>query len=359
MTGWRMIQARWRNIAAADCRQVDIWISRWRTSLRLVTSAAAVACRMGAAILLIQIVGPIGGRAQNADAKEGAGYAISERGPHHRTWSRVTEQPVRDGKVIRQTNSYVELATGMHYWEDGRWNDSEEVIEPAPGGAEARRGPIKVRFAANLNTAGAVRLTAPDGKVFRSHPLALYYVDAKDGRYELIARLKDSTGVLTADNEIVYPDAFTGAKCDVRFRYGRAHFEQDLILRQALPAPEQFGMEARRVRVCVVTEFVEAPAPERARHDISRLPASEVNDGNLAETALVEETLDFGAIKAYQGGAFPLADDAALLVPEGAAPTGKTWETWDGRTGDVQLSTDGAGDCAWVPGVPRRGGRDE
>ena len=117
----------------------------------------------------------------------------------------MTERQLRGDKVLYQTNSYDEIATGLHYFENGEWLDTQELIEPGEGGAVARRGPHKVRFAAQLNTAGSITLTDPEGRVFRSHPLALYYMDATDGRYEMIAQIKDSTAVLVSDNELVYP----------------------------------------------------------------------------------------------------------------------------------------------------------
>src|SRR2546425_3085210 len=41
-------------------------------------------------------------------------YRIAERGPHHRVWQRVTAETNPLGRVHYRTNSYTELATGMH-----------------------------------------------------------------------------------------------------------------------------------------------------------------------------------------------------------------------------------------------------
>jgi hypothetical protein len=267
-------------------------------------------------------------------ASAGVPFSIVERGPHHRTWARVSEFKLRDDKVFYKTNSYVELATGMHYFENGQWLDTQELIEPVEGGAIAQRGPHKVRFAAQINTAGSIILTDPEGKVFRSHPLALYYMDATDGRYEMIAQIKDSTAVLVSENELVYPDAFTNFKCDLRFRYTKNGFEQDVILRQSPPPPEQFGFRAETARICVVSEFLDSPMPEVQSHVLRRLSAADAGGTPLAEPDLIEQTLDFGLIKAYQGSAFPLGNEneGGGSVFEPVAQTGKTWEIWQGRT---------------------------
>ena len=71
---------------------------------------------------------------------------VTEKGPHHRTWSRVTEEVQRNGRVLSSTNTaYVELRNGMHYWEGSQWNESRTEIQRADGFAIARYGPHKVR----------------------------------------------------------------------------------------------------------------------------------------------------------------------------------------------------------------------
>lgn len=61
--------------------------------------------------------------------------AITERGPHHRTWSRVASDTNRQGQIISVTNvAYVELATGMHFQDPAtaQWTESEAQFEITP-----------------------------------------------------------------------------------------------------------------------------------------------------------------------------------------------------------------------------------
>src|SRR5437763_16067976 len=44
------------------------------------------------------------------------GYSITEKGPHERTWQRVRELVDKNGFSQTVTNSYVEMASGMHVW---------------------------------------------------------------------------------------------------------------------------------------------------------------------------------------------------------------------------------------------------
>ncbi|HEY6186023.1 MAG TPA: hypothetical protein VIW67_27515, partial [Terriglobales bacterium] len=99
--------------------------------------------------------------------------AIAERGPHHRVWRTVTSSFTQAGREIYRTNSYTELATGMHYFKDGTWQNSKEEIELFEGGAVARQGQHSVIFLPNINTAGAIDLLAVDGNRFRSHILGV------------------------------------------------------------------------------------------------------------------------------------------------------------------------------------------
>src|SRR6266849_615425 len=66
---------------------------------------------------------------------------IVERGPDYRV--------VRTGAG----GTYTELATGLHYFKDGQWQETQEQIQVAPDGstAYAVQGPHQVTFSANIN----------------------------------------------------------------------------------------------------------------------------------------------------------------------------------------------------------------
>ena len=93
---------------------------------------------------------------------------VVEKGANHRVWQKFSETGAPIG-------SYVELASGLHYWDGVQWADSREEIEIVEGGALAQRGPHKVGFAANANTLGAIDFVSSDNKRLRSHVLGLAY----------------------------------------------------------------------------------------------------------------------------------------------------------------------------------------
>jgi hypothetical protein len=224
-----------------------------------------------------------------------------------------------------QTKSYVELASGLHYWKDGEWVESKEEIELFQGGAVARNGQHQVIFAPNINSAGAIDLLTADGKRLRSHVLGLAYTDAATGQAVMIAEIKDSIGQLTAPNQITYPDTFTDFKADLRYTYTRGGFEQDVILLENPPSPLDYGLNPDTTRLEVYTEFLAPPAPGKATRVLKA--AAKNLRGKMVEPDLIDEILDFGLMQIGSGNAFPLRDNKDKSVP-----VGKSWEVRDGRT---------------------------
>ncbi|HEY9175905.1 MAG TPA: hypothetical protein VI136_26795, partial [Verrucomicrobiae bacterium] len=251
--------------------------------------------------------------------KPEAGYRVTERGPHHRVWMKVILETNSVGLVEAQTNRYTELATGLHYLQDGQWRESKEELELVAGGAIARQGQHKVRFAANLATVGAVELELPDGQRLRSHVLGLRYYDAGSGKAVWIAQVKGAVGELASPGVLLYPNAFTDLKADVRLTYTRAGLEQDIILRERPPRVELYGLNPATTTLQVWTEFLDAP-PLRRSAQLLRLRSG---------GELTDETLEFsGAMRMGRGRAFALG--VAASEPE--ADVAKQWVTVDGRT---------------------------
>jgi hypothetical protein len=94
-----------------------------------------------------QIVSPT-----SNEASSPGDYVVAERGAHEKVWARVTRKTNTLGQVTTRTNrAYVELATGLCFTNSfGGWEDSQELIEPAPGGAIARYGQHKAFFPTDL-----------------------------------------------------------------------------------------------------------------------------------------------------------------------------------------------------------------
>lgn len=217
--------------------------------------------------------------------------------------------------MVEQRRSYQELATGMHFKnERGEWEESKEEIEILPNnaGAIARKGQYKSIFPPEIKS-GLIELQTTEGQWLRSRVWGLAYFDVATGESVLLAEVKESEGQLIGDNVVNYPDAFTDLRADVRYTYTRAKFEQDVVLREEPPGPEQFGLNPESTRLQVLTEFVEAPQPAKASKQMG---------------GLTDETLNFGALSIGAGKAF----DATATKKFGQhVPVAKEWSVIEGR----------------------------
>ena len=236
---------------------------------------------------------------------------IVSRDANSRVWERTVYEADASGSVVPQKNRYVELATGLHYWENDQWKESKEEIELYPGGAIARQGQHKVIFAYNLATVGAIDLQTPDGLRLRSHILGLSYFDTDSGQSVLIAEVKDSIGELIAPNQVLYEDAFTDFKADVHYTYTKTSFEQDVVLRERPPLPEAYGLNSASTVLQVLTEFVAPPQPVIHENQIQ-----------TAMGARRDQTMDFGLMKMVRGKAFDVgSSDGEAPVATRTAPS--------------------------------------
>ncbi len=230
---------------------------------------------------------------------------VIDTGPNHRTWQSTRLATDESGQSTLRPSTFVEVASGLNYQdESGIWRASGDLIELADdGGAVALQGPIKVRFNGNLNVPGAISLTTVSNRVFRSHPIGLYYFAADTGQSALIARVKDTVAELHPPNQLVWRDCLEGVKADYRVTYTKAGLEADLILLERLPSPETLGISPRFARLEWFTEWLDMPEPGR-RERVLKAESDPVRRAAMVEPDLVEETLDLGDLWFPQGRGF-------------------------------------------------------
>jgi hypothetical protein len=251
-------------------------------------------------------------RAQNTP------YQVTDRGAFYRVWQRTNYVAGPDGKQVPRVNKYTELAVGLHYQKSGQWMESKEVIEILPNGmAAAVQGQHQAYFPGNIYN-GLIKLVTPDGIQMKSRPLGLSYGDGTNT--VLIAELKVSVGQVVGSNEIIYPDAFTDFKADLRYTYTKAGFEQDIVLREQPPVPQAYGLNPQTARLQVLTEFFNSPEPKKTRQAASR------------QNDLDDTTLAFGTMKVMKGKAFSIGDQEQTAVRSKGIPVAKSWQHWEGRT---------------------------
>jgi hypothetical protein len=160
-------------------------------------------------------------------------YAVADRSAHETRWQRVTWSANRLGHAEVRTNSFVELATGLNFFDETtqQWQPSREEWQVYPDAIAAQAGRHKVILATNLNLGGSVEVLMPDGVRLVSNPVGLGFYDPVDGKQTLLAEVKDCAPQRgAAANEILFRDCFNGIRGSIRYLYTRAGFHQHVVL---------------------------------------------------------------------------------------------------------------------------------
>lgn len=254
---------------------------------------------------------------------------VVERGPHHRVWEYYTTAINDNREISVVTNSYTELQTGVNYWDGKGWVESSEVIEAYEKGAVARHGQHQVIFSPHFNVPGVIDLLTSDGQRVRGTPVGLAYHDDATGKSVLIATLKDSLGELLPPNQVIYSDCFSNVLADIRYTYTKAGFEQDVILRENPPSPQEFGFDPATTRLEVWTEFQGSSDPQISSR-IAWHSALSPSGNKMAQPDVIDDTLQFGAMRTGPGKAFAL--DSDKMDGTELIPVVKRWQKSKGNT---------------------------
>jgi hypothetical protein len=225
-----------------------------------------------------------------------AGAAASERiqmdaGPHHRTIGVVRSITNVMGEAVTITNTYVEIGSGLNYLENGNWLPAAPLVEADLDGASLKRAAYSAKFKSNLKGAEPVVFRTSDGKVLRTRVMGLSYYDSATGEAVLLAETQDCEGQIVGDNRVLYPDAFDDVSADVEYVMTPGGWEQNVIIRSDLPAPDAFNLSPASTRLQILTEFVDPPAAREAK-------VARTKDG------LTDESFRFGEMHIKPGKAF-------------------------------------------------------
>jgi len=245
-----------------------------------------------------------------------AQYQVVDQGANYRVLQTTT---TRNG--TNTISRYTELATGLNFQNQttGQWTPSQEQITVLPqGGAAATQGQHQVYFPADIYN-GVLEVVTPDGRQLNSRPLGVSYDDARNT--VMIATLKHSSGVLTASNQVTYPDAFNGIKADLILTYRRGGFESDLVFREQPPTPDAFGLDTANSTLQMITEFFNTQDPQQS-------PGASDDWFGLQDT-----TLKFGSLTMTPGKAFAVRSPGSQLPASSSqTPVYKSWLHLQGRT---------------------------
>jgi len=251
-----------------------------------------------------------------------AAPVIAERGPHHRTWANVREIQTPRG-VTLETNTYVELQTGLHRWTDQGWVETDPRIEIFQDGAIVRNLQYQVIFSPNLADAGSLDILLPggqEGQRLRGHLLGLAYREGN--QLVFISEVKECAGIIggAEQNELTFADAFTDFHIDVKYVVQRGKLSQSILILDRLPHPREVGL-SDAAHVELMTEWVNFPAPQRDQRVLE-----EAQNG---QRALTDERIDFGPMRLAAGKAFAIGEETSI-----STRVAKSWEELIDETGN-------------------------
>lgn len=222
--------------------------------------------------------------------------------------SRASSNPGKAAATRNTGPQVIELATGMNYWDGSQWLPSDATFELTDDAFVANRVQHRTRLNADLNVIGAVTTTLQDGTTLRSTPIAIALYDPNDGRFAVISTLTNCTGILVESNQVLYPDAFSGGVCaSVIYTLQKGSFEQDVVISGRLnPLDYSFPTNAQ---IQIVTEFYDAPQPEKLRRPIY-IEEQETVRRRKVSPDLVDEVLGFSDLVFATGRAYTMPSEA-------------------------------------------------
>ncbi|MBN9692293.1 MAG: hypothetical protein J0M24_18760 [Verrucomicrobia bacterium] len=241
-----------------------------------------------------------------------------EQGADFRVVEWVTATTEESGEKLSITNRYTEVATGLHYRdEQGQWQETVAEFVAVPDGFVAARGPHQVALSTELTVPGAVTVVTADGQTLRSSPALLALTDRVSGESVLLAEVQPSRAEQIGPGTVLYANVLDSVPADLRTVYTAAGFECDLILREPLPDPGQYGLNPDTTDVEVYTEFFG-----------SRPTAVEVREVPVGEReSAADAQLTFGPMVMDRGRAFILPGERDSRE----VPVRKSWEQREGR----------------------------
>jgi RHS repeat-associated protein len=264
--------------------------------------------------LSAQTTGPVDQTASNTDP-QATPFTVANRDANSSVWESTTYEQNPSGEATPHIHHFTQIGTGLNHLVNGAWVDSKEEIDVLPNGtAHAIQGQHQAYFPGDIYE-GQIELVTPDGEHLKSRPLGLSYFDGQNS--VLIAELTNSVGAIVGNNQVIYTNAFTGLKADLRYTYTKNGFEQDIILHERPPTPESFGLNSQTTRLEVLTEFFDPPQP-----DIQSTAMPE-----QAGMSLIDQTLGFGQMHMIPGRAFLLGENSTAPT----AKVSKSWSLLDGR----------------------------
>lgn len=121
---------------------------------------------------------------QSPSEKTTESSTVIEQGENFAVYAKTSTFTNEAGQITRTTtNQFTLLENALNYRdESGAWRKSEDIIESFPGGAVARRGPVKAIFSSDVNSETVWDLQSSDGTRLRGGLRTIQVKDISSGK---------------------------------------------------------------------------------------------------------------------------------------------------------------------------------
>lgn len=233
----------------------------------------------------------------------------------------IYEDRGEDDTAVFRTNQFTVLENNMHYFENGEWKSSEDVLEPFPGGVIGRRGPNRAIFSPSLNSPAVFDILTRNGGRVRGGVRSILATDFSTGESVVLATVReDARAELLDQDKVLFADAFEGSlRASVIYIWRHNLFCQEVVLLEKPVLPGDFNSDT--VRLEIVTEFL-GTNPRLIEQEVPFGPNVRLSDN---------PTISFGDLAIVTGSAFPFdADRVGTIEPgENSTRVTKEWQKRD------------------------------
>ena len=210
----------------------------------------------------------------------------------------------QDGGRELVRSRYIELCTGLNYWDGEKWERSEAAFDEAEDEYAGNRTVHKVRVPKRLDRRGWLEVDFGGGYRQRSRPMCVIYYDEGSGESVVLGEYRGSVGRMVSSDTIIYEDAFDGLRCDLRVVIRLDGIESDVIIRERPMEPEDYGIGGKDVRLEVISEVEWDRVPEVRTVQVNKavgMGGSVSIDEEDDEVGLGDYRLDSGRV-VYEDG---------------------------------------------------------
>lgn len=244
-----------------------------------------------AVVFAVLVLSAVQGGLADSNNHVGA-FNTLERGPHHKVIAAVRLVTNSVGGVEVLTNRVTIVANGLHRRQGEAWADASPTLVKSNAAFYYVGAAFEARFPATLNSE-ALQIRMPDGERLEMTVIGLAYFDWTLQTNVLIGGIIEKPAAIVESNQVAYADCFDDVRGDVIYRCEKGAIRQNINVREQLPPPEAWGLNATSTFLVVLSEIHQGPRAQIRKKSFPSLAG-----------VLADEDIRIGSMRFIPGEAF-------------------------------------------------------